>query len=122
MEIMKMAVGLGGRGGEREGDLHSRNCLILVRDGKVQRDVEERAAEEAAVNKDNDEKDEKGGPTGAALEYYDDSPNSDSVGVAAAIVLRDGDGDGSTDYRLVNISAEGAFDGNGADFRGGNGS
>ena len=39
MGIMEMAVGWGGGRGEGYGELCARKCLILVRDGKVQRDV-----------------------------------------------------------------------------------
>ena len=80
--------------------------------------TEEREAEEADDDKDDEDKGKGGSPTGAPLEYYNDSANSDGVGTAATIVLRDG----GADYISEPPSAVGASDGDGGDVIVGNGS
>ena len=92
---------MGWRWGEGEGVLFARNFLILMREGKVWRDVgrvldakerreaEDRALEEADDDKDDAEKDKGGGPERAPLEYYDSFSDSDGVGAALTIVFRD---------------------------------
>ena len=113
-------------GGEGEGALRERKCLMLVRYGKVHRyvgrvldakelrEAEERAAEEA------NEKRRRRVLTGAPLEYYNKFSNSDGVGATATIVHRDGDG--GADYGFAPPSVAGASNGACTNIRGGNGS